>query len=61
MKSKLPIFTLKTSVRVVHAALAKGGAARNFLKEAERLQRYQSHSSGEAALPLETGSGTEQA
>ncbi len=46
---------------VVHAALAKGGAARNFLKEAERLQRYQSHSSGEAALPLETGSGTEQA
>lgn len=48
-------------LHVVHAALAKGGAARNFLKEAARLQRYHSHSSGEAALPPETGSGTEQA
>ena len=46
---------------VVHAALAKGGAARNFLKEVQRLQRYQTHSSGEAAQPPETGSGTEQA
>ena len=46
---------------VVHAALAKGGAARNFLRDAERLQRYRSHSIGEAAQPPGSGSGTEQA
>ncbi len=46
---------------VVHAALAKGGAARNFIKDAGRLQRYRSNSSGEAAQPPGSRSGTEQA
>ena len=46
---------------VVHAALAKGGAARNFIKEAGRLRRYRSTSSGEAARPPGSGLDTEQA
>ena len=46
---------------VVHAALAKGGAAHNFLRDAGRLQRYRSNSSGEAAQPPGSGSDTEQA
>ena len=46
---------------VVHAALAKGGAARNFIRDAGRLQRYRSNSSGEAARPPGSGSGTEHA
>lgn len=46
---------------VVHAALAKGGAAQNFIKEARRLRRYRSHSNSEAAPPLISGSDTEQA
>lgn len=46
---------------VVHAALAKGGAAHNFIKDAGRLQRYRSNSSGEAAQPPGSRSGTEQA
>ena len=46
---------------VVHAALAKGGAAHNFLRDAGRLQRFRSNSSGEAAQPPGSGSGTEQA
>ena len=46
---------------VVHAALAKGGAACNFIRDAGRLQRYRSNSSGEAAQPPGSGSDTEQA
>ena len=46
---------------VVHAALTKGGAAHNFIRDAGRLQRYRSNSSGEAALPSGSGSGTEHA
>ena len=46
---------------VVHAALAKGGAAHNFLRDAGRLQRYRSNSSGEAARPPGSGLDTEHA
>ena len=46
---------------VVHAALAKGGAAHNFIRDAGRLQRYRSNSSGEAAQPPGSVSDTEQA
>lgn len=46
---------------VVHAALTKGGATQNFIKEAGRLRRYRTVSSGEAALPPGSGLDTEQA
>lgn len=46
---------------VVHAALTKGGAAHQFLKEAGRLQRYRLPCTGEAARPSEDKSDTEHA
>jgi predicted RNA-binding protein YlxR (DUF448 family) len=39
---------------VVHAALTKGGAAQNFIREAGRLQRYRLQCTGEAARPSAT-------
>lgn len=44
---------------VVHAALAKGGAALNFLKEAGRLRRYRQTVDDAAKRPLGSGSDTE--
>jgi predicted RNA-binding protein YlxR (DUF448 family) len=46
---------------VVHAALTKGGAAQNFLKEAGRLERYRSQGTGEAARPSASSADTEHA
>lgn len=46
---------------VVHAALTKGGAAQNFLKEAGRLERYRSEGTGEAARPSASSADTEHA
>jgi hypothetical protein len=45
---------------VVHAALTKGGAATNFLKDAERLQRYRASPDVLAKGPR-SGAKTEQA
>jgi hypothetical protein len=44
---------------VVHAALTKGGAAANFLKDAERLQRYRA-SPDALAKGRRPGAKTEQ-
>jgi predicted RNA-binding protein YlxR (DUF448 family) len=46
---------------VVHAALTKGGAAQNFLREAGRLRRYRTDWDVEAARPHAAGSKTGQA
>lgn len=48
-------------LHVVHAALAKGGAAQNFIKEAGRLRRYRSQCTGETAPPSASKSDTEHA
>jgi hypothetical protein len=45
---------------VVHAALNRGGAASNFLNEAERLQRYRASPDVQARSP-EAGAKTDQA
>ncbi len=45
---------------VVHAALTKGGAAANFLRDAERLQRYRASLDALAKVPR-PGANTEQA
>lgn len=46
---------------VVHAALMKGGAVQNFLREAVRLQSYRTIGETGAARPSRQGSDTEQA
>ena len=46
---------------VVHAAVIKGGAARYFLTEVERLRRYRSSTSASAARPPRKRPNTEQA
>ena len=45
---------------VIHAALTKGGAAENFLREAERLRRYRSTALSETASPSSSGLDTDQ-
>ena len=45
---------------VVHAAVIRGGAARYFLTEVERLRRYRSPSSAAAGRPHRTRPNTEQ-
>jgi predicted RNA-binding protein YlxR (DUF448 family) len=45
---------------VVHAAVIRGGAARYFLTEVERLRRYRSSSFAAASRPHRTRSNTEQ-
>jgi predicted RNA-binding protein YlxR (DUF448 family) len=45
---------------VVHAAIIKGGAARYFLNEVERLTRYRTNMSAAAGRPPRTRSNTEQ-
>ncbi len=45
---------------VVHAALSKGGAARYFLNEVERLRRYRSNPQVAEGRPPRTRSNTEQ-
>jgi predicted RNA-binding protein YlxR (DUF448 family) len=46
---------------VVHAALMKGGAVQNFLREAGRLQSYRAIGETGTARPSRQGSDTEQA
>lgn len=45
---------------VVHAALSKGGAAKYFLNEVERLRRYRSNPQVAEGRPPRTRSNTEQ-
>lgn len=45
---------------VVHAALARSGAAERFLREAGRLRRYRAASRIRAAEPPNPGSGTDR-
>jgi hypothetical protein len=45
---------------VVHAAVIKGGAARYFLTEVERLRRYRSSTSAAASRPPRKRPNTEQ-
>ncbi len=45
---------------VIHAALTKGGAAENFLREAERLRRYRSIAQSGTASPSSSGLDTDQ-